>query len=335
MSKKRVITSISSRISTASRHELNVVPQNFSQYGDNLMIEGARGKEVITDFFAHKPSGQFIYVPTREMWVPAGVNASFAPIPVVKDGKPVLKKNGEPKTISPAAWLGRNRYVQALTWVPGEEMTVHDRLMVKGGWIKAEGKACFNMYLPPPELAGGDPKKAGPWLKHVRKIYPDEADHIIMWCAHRVQRPQEKINHALVLGGFQGIGKDTLMHPVKVTVGSWNCHEVSPKQVIGRFNPFLQSIILRVSEARDLGEVSRYEFYDAMKAYTAEPPEELRVDEKNLRCYYILNCCGVVITTNYKTDGIYLPPDDRRHFLAWSERTKAHFTTAHCKRPDR
>jgi hypothetical protein len=51
----------------------------------------------------------------------------------------------------------------------------------------------------------------------------------------------------------------------------------------------------------------------------------LRVDEKNLREHYISNCCGVIITTNYKTDGIYLPADDRRHFIAWSPRTKRDF----------
>ena len=51
----------------------------------------------------------------------------------------------------------------------------------------------------------------------------------------------------------------------------------------------------------------------------------LRVDEKNLREYNILNCCGVVITTNYKTDGIYLPADDRRHFVAWSDCNKEDF----------
>ena len=31
------------------------------------------------------------------------------------------------------------------------------------------------------------------------------------WLAHRVQRPQEKINHALFLAGNQGIGKDTVL----------------------------------------------------------------------------------------------------------------------------
>ena len=66
------------------------------------------------------------------------------------------------------------------------------------------------------------PRKAEPWIDHVRKVFPDDADHIIRWLAHRVQRPQEKINHALVLGGAQGIGKDTLLEPVKHAVGPWN-----------------------------------------------------------------------------------------------------------------
>ena len=35
--------------------------------------------------------------------------------------------------------------------------------------------------------------------------------------------------------------------------------------------------------------------------------------------------CGVIITTNHKTDGIYLPADDRRHYVAWSELTKDDF----------
>ena len=34
---------------------------------------------------------------------------------------------------------------------------------------------------------------------------------------------------------------------------------------------------------------------------------------------------GVVITTNHKSDGIYLDDDDRRHFVAWSDCTKEDF----------
>ena len=134
-----------------------------------------------------------------------------------------------------------------------------------------------------------------------------------------MQQPAEKINHALVLGGDQGIGKDTLLEPVKHAVGPWNFTEVSPQQMLGRFNGFLKSVILRVSEARDLGDIDRFAFYDHMKAYTAAPPDVLRVDEKHLREHCVFNVCGVIITTNHKADGIYLPADDRRHYVAWSD----------------
>jgi hypothetical protein len=140
-----------------------------------------------------------------------------------------------------------------------------------------------------------------------------------------VQRPHEKINHALVLGGGQGIGKDTLLEPVKRAVGPWNFAEVSPQHLLGRFNGFLKSVICRVSEARDLGDVDRFAFYDHLKAYTAAPPDVLRVDEKHLREYSVLNVVGIIITSNHKADGIFLPADDRRHFVAWSNLTKDDF----------
>jgi hypothetical protein len=156
-------------------------------------------------------------------------------------------------------------------------------------------------------------------------IYPTDADHIVKWLAHRAQRPDEKPNHALVLGGGQGIGKDTLLEPSKYSVGPWNFNEVSPQQLLGRFNSFVKSVILRISEARDLGDVDRYAFYDHMKVYTAAPPDVLRCDEKHLREHSVLNVCGVIITTNHKGDGIYLPADDRRHYVAWSNMTKEDF----------
>ena len=38
---------------------------------------------------------------------------------------------------------------------------------------------------------------------------------------------------------------------------------------------------------------------------------------------------GVIITTNHLTDGIYLPADDRRHFVAWSDLTKEDFVDSY------
>jgi Family of unknown function (DUF5906) len=123
-----------------------------------------------------------------------------------------------------------------------------------------------------------------------------------------------------------------MLEPVKRAVGPWNVAEASPQNMLARFNGFLKSVILRVNEARDLGDINRYQFYDHTKAVITSPPEVLRIDEKNLREHYIPNLCGVIITTNYKSDGIYLPSDDRRHYVAWSELSKDDFNPAYWNR---
>jgi Family of unknown function (DUF5906) len=276
----------------------------------------------LDDFYAYMPNHSYIFTPSREMWPATSVNSRIPPIQV---GDAAGEKQ---KPLPANAWLDRNKPVEQMTWAPGLPMLIRDRLIAEGGWIERDGVSCFNLYRPP-AIKLGDAAKASPWIDHVRKVFGDDANHIVMWLAHRVQRPQEKINHALVLGGCQGIGKDTLLEPVKQSIGPWNFSEVSPQQTLGRFNGFLKSVILRVSEARDLGEGDRFAFYDHMKSYTAAPPDVLRVDEKHLREHHVLNVTGIIITSNHKTDGIYLPADDRRHFVAWSDLAKEDFTPAY------
>ena len=273
----------------------------------------------LDDFVAYLPPHVYIFTPCREVWTGVSVNARLRRVPVLtKSGQPKRDKDGNLVTISATTWLDRNRAAAQMTWCPGYPMLIKNQLVVDGGWIERPDVLCFNHYRPP-RIKPGNASEAGPWLDHIHKIYLDDANHIIKWLAHRVQRPQEKINHALVLGGAQGIGKDTLLEPVKYAVGPWNFREVIPGHLLGRFNSFVKAVILRVNEGRDLGEadrVNRFTFYDHTKIYTAAPPDVLRVDEKHLREYYIFNVLGLLITTNYKTDGIYLPPDDRRHYVA-------------------
>ena len=51
-----------------------------------------------------------------------------------------------------------------------------------------------------------------------------------------------------------------MLEPVKRAVAPWNFVEVSPTHMLGRFNGYLKSVILRVNEARDLGDSNRFEF---------------------------------------------------------------------------
>jgi hypothetical protein len=282
----------------------------------------------VDDFRAYMPTHGYIFMPCCEIWAGASVNSRLPRMPVLtKSGKP-KRVNGKLVTMLPTTWLDRNRPVEQMSWCPGLPQLIADRLVVDGGWIERKGVTCFNLYRPP-RIIPGDSSQAERWINHVREIYPGDANRIIIWLAHRVQRPQEKINHALVLGGAQGIGKDTILEPVKHAVGPWNFHEISPAHLLGRFNSFVKSVILRVNEARDLGDaerVNRFSFYDHTKIYTAAPPDVLRVDEKHLREHYVFNVLGFLLTTNHKTDGIYLPADDRRHDVCWSNRTKEEFS---------
>ncbi len=287
-------------------------------------IPDEQGTEGVSldDFYAYMPQHNYIFAPNRSLWPGESVNSRIPPVPLTdRKGEPVLDKEGKQIKQKASAWLDRKRPVEQMIWAPGRPTIVKDKLMIEGGWKDRRGVSCFNLYHPP-TIRPGDPQKAGKWTEHIRFIYPDDADHILDWLAHRVQRPGEKINHALILGGNPGIGKDTMLEPVIHAVGPWNCQEASPSQILDKHNGFLKSVLLRVSEAHDLGEFDRFQFYDRMKAYTAAPPDVLRVNEKYIREHMILNCCGVIVTTNHKTDGIYLPADDRRNYVAWSDITK-------------
>lgn len=259
----------------------------------------------LEDFWADGPGGDFLHRPTGKKWSAKSLKAHF---------------NGSAhKTVSKA------RSFQTRTWIPGRPQIMVDTIAKKAYIQQRRGYNAYNSYEPP-AIGEGDPQEAKPWLEHIEMVYPDNANHIIQWLAHRIQRPHEKINHAIVLGGKQGIGKDTLLAPAVHAIGPWNFQEVSPNQLLGRFNGFVRSVILRVSEARDMGDSDRYALYEHLKQYTAAPPEFLRCDEKYTQEYPVKNVCGVIITTNHKQGGIYLPSDDRRHYVAWSDKDKTDFT---------
>jgi hypothetical protein len=281
----------------------------------------------IDDFIAYLPKHLYIFTPCREIWVGSGVDGCLPRMQVLTaSGQPKRDKSGRIVYEPATKWLDRNRGIAQATWCPGQPMLIKDRIVVDGGWIEKKGATTFNWYRPP-NIKLGDAAKAQPWIDHVRKVLHAEgdADHCMRWFAHRVQHPAEKINHGLVIGGDQGIGKDSMLEPVKYAIGPWNFHDVSPTHLLAEFNSFARSVILRVNEGRDLGEIDRFKFYDRTKIYTAAPPDVLRVNEKYLQEFYIFNVLGFILTTNHKTDGIYLPTDDRRHYVAWSDRTKEDF----------
>jgi hypothetical protein len=292
----------------------------------------------LTDFYAIMPSHTYIYCPTRAEWPAASINSRIPPIPLLnEDGSPKLSARKAPLAMTPSAWLDKHRPVEQVSWFPGKPMIIENQLVIDGEIVDRPGVSCFNLYRPP-SIKLGDALQATPWLDHVRYLYSeDEVQHFIRWCAQRVQQPHIKVNHAIVMGGEQGLGKDTLLEPLKQAVGPWNFAETSPAIITGRFTGFLKSVVLRVSEIRDTdrggGErVDRYQLYDHMKTIIAAPPDTHRIDEKHIREYYIPSLTGVAILTNHKQSGLYLPRDDRRHFVMWSDKKPSDEVALRCKK---
>jgi len=271
--------------------------------------------DALKDLYAFLPLHKYIHVPTNALWPAASVDGN-TPLSVW----PMKGK----KAVKPSDWLDEHKPVHQLTWSPAEPKIITDRVVDGGGWVPAPGNVVLNQYRPPNQREG-DPSKAGLWRDLLACLYPQEAGHLELWFAHRVQRPGEKINHAIVLGGTQGIGKDSLLEPIREAVGDWNMSEVSPEVLMEPFNPHVKSVIIRVSEARDLGEVDKFSLYERIKTLTANPPATLRVNEKYVPAYHVFNLCSIIYTTNNELDCLYLPPEDRRHFVAWSEELKENF----------
>jgi hypothetical protein len=147
-------------------------------------------------------------------------------------------------------------------------------------------------------------------------VFGDDANHIVKWLAHRVQRPEDKINHALVLGGAEGIGKDTLLEPVKEAVGPWNFNEVSPQQMLGQFNGY-------VSAPEDAELADTLDLLGRPEVTTLEhikrvAPSEFALwlgDRKNARRIpHRLEACGYVPVRNPGCQGRAM--EDRRYTTA-------------------
>jgi hypothetical protein len=268
-----------------------------------------------SDFLAYPAKHKIIYRPTREIWTVEGLNMCFPAVRKISFAK-ILARTG--------------KRIDSITAHPSEGEFIYDKVAVNNGWLPQPGARTFNTYIPPLAF-GGYPFKASPWVDHWKALYPQDHDLIIKWLAHRRRFPGIKPNYCIVLGGPPGIGKDTLLCPMRDAVGPWNCDEIQLHNMGSQFNGYQGGVILRISEARDIGDgtlrgrIDRYALNDRMKPLLASPPETFRCNRKWEPEYYAFNICGVIITTNHP-DALYITVDDRRYYVVMSARVASEFS---------
>ena len=264
-----------------------------------------------TDFVADCRSPRFYFLPTMETWVAEAV-----------DG--ILGKVGRKKA---STVLRQTRLASQVTWYPGEPALIVGRVLAKeGDWRPVPDALVLNLYQPPPPMRG-DPTAAGPWLTLAHKLFPnaDELDAALNWMAHRVQFPGTKCNHALVVIGEPGIGKDVVFfEPLRRAVGIANYQNISPKTLLEPFNGHLKTVVLCLDELSDLGELNRHTLHNALKTACAAPPYTLRINEKKIHPYNIPNVAGVIANSNNPSDCLFVEASDRRYLVLRSPLAPEH-----------
>ncbi len=161
-----------------------------------------------------------------------------------------------------------------------------------------------------------------PWLDHCRTLLPDddEREHIWDVMAYKTQHADVKINHAVLHGGDQGCGKDTLWAPFLWAVcgpGLKNRGLMDNDTLNSQWGYQLESEVLIINELREPEARERRALANRLKPLIAAPPELLVVNRKGLSPYDMVNRMFVLAFTNDPVP-ITIDSQDRRWFCVWS-----------------
>ncbi len=204
------------------------------------------------------------------------------------------------------------RVLRGMTYAAGESVLVaRDGEVYGNRWVDAR-----------PDLSGPAASEISPWLAHAELLIPDpvEREHVLDVMAYKLQHPEVKINHAVLHGGDEGCGKDTLWFPFIWSVCGPNLRNrglVDADGINSRWGYALESEILILNELKEPEAKERRALSNKLKPIIAAPPDTLTIERKGLHPYDMVNRLFVLAFTNDPVP-ITLPTQDRRWFCIWS-----------------
>jgi hypothetical protein len=165
-----------------------------------------------------------------------------------------------------------------------------------------------------------------PWLDHIERLIPDpvERNHMLDAFAFKVQHPGVKINHAILIGGIQGAGKDSMIAPLLYAIGGGNklnCASVETAELQQQWGYYLENEVIIFNELRQSEAVDRRALENRLKPILAAPPELLTVQRKMMHPIQVRNQALVLAMSNFR-DAIAIPSEDRRWFVVWTHAPK-------------
>lgn len=233
---------------------------------------------------------------------------------------PPKTEGGKPTRTKTSSWSvfkdnpKHRKSYKNLTFRPGGGLEVEENLPDLEG-------LCLNIWREPRRLFADTASDAdvAPWLELAGKVIPSAAErnHVFDFMAWTVQHPGEKIHHALVLGSrMEGVGKDTLIEPLRAAVGRKYVREIGPQQLAGTFNAWVVGAKLAI--VQEMHNFERRETMNRLKPFVAAPPLALPVNMKHRQEFFVPNLLSMVFFTN-EDDALALSTGDRRYFVTWND----------------
>jgi len=141
------------------------------------------------------------------------------------------------------------RMALATFWLEHRDRRQYRGVTFRPGDLKVVGE-CLNLWQ-----GWGVVPKPGDWAlirKHIEEVIAggnaEFAEYVIRWIAWGVQNPAAQAEVALVLIGFKGTGKGTLVRCSQRLFGAHAFQVTSREEVIGKFNGHLQDCVLFVAD---------------------------------------------------------------------------------------
>lgn len=205
---------------------------------------------------------------------------------------------------------GRDGFVIAerIEFMPGKPELTHD----------ADGCRVLNLWRAPRWKADVGSPRPSLFLDHLAYLLNgDEAEvnHVLDYVAHLVQKPHERVGHAiLITSEAKGIGKSTLGRVLRRLVGEQNARVAQTKDLKGQFDGWLVgNLVIQVDEVYEAGN---WDLANKLKPLITEPT--VSVNMKYGPQMEVENYARFIMFSNH-TAPLNIEDGDRRYFVVNSQ----------------
>jgi hypothetical protein len=148
----------------------------------------------------------------------------------------------------------------------------------------------------------------------------EERERVLDVMAFKLQHPRIKINYAILHGGTQGCGKDTMWAPFLWSVcgpSLLNLGHMDNDTLSSAWGYQLEAEVIMINELRADEAKDRRAVANRLKPIIAAPPMTLPINRKGLHPYNAVNRAFVLSFSNDPVP-IVLDSKDRRWMCVWS-----------------